>query len=205
MTIAEQVKGFTVIESGSIDLLVKYVRQIVTDGVLGPMAECGVYRGGCVMAMAYALMELGQHRDLYLFDTFSGMTKPEEIDGVWPNQLWETERDWCYASLKDVQANLASTGYPPEKLHYVVGPVEQTLPEQAPESLSLLRLDSDWYSSTRQELAHLFPRLSSGGILIIDDYHHWEGCRKAVDEYFDSVGITFDKIPGAGHQVIIQK
>ena len=205
MTIAEQVKGFTMIESGSVDFLVKYVRQIVTDGVPGPMAECGVFRGGCVMAMAYAMMEMGQYRELYLFDTFSGMTKPEEIDGEFANSLWKTEQGWCYASLKDVQANLSSTGYPPDKLHYVVGPVEQTLPKQAPERLALLRLDTDWYSSTRQELVHLFPRLSSGGILIIDDYHAWEGCRKAVDEYFDSIGITFDRVPGAGHQVVIQK
>lgn len=205
MTISEQVKGFTMIESGSVDLLVKLVRQMVTDGVPGAMAECGVFRGGCVMAMAYALLETGQLRDLYLFDTFSGMTKPEEIDGGVANSMWETEQWWCYSSLKEVQANLATTGYPAEKLHYVVGPVEQTLPEATPESLALLRLDTDWYSSTKQELVHLYPRLSSGGILIIDDYHAWEGCRKAVDEYFDNLGVVFDKEVQPGHQVVIRK
>jgi len=205
MTIWEQVQSYTMIENGAIDLLVKYVKQVLTDGVPGDLAECGVWRGGCVMAMAYAMTELGQQRDLYLFDTFAGMTQPEEIDGEFANGLWKTEREWCYTSLKDVQANLATTGYPPEKLHYIVGPVEQTLPEFAPENLSLLRLDSDWYSSTKQELTHLFPRLSPGGILIIDDYHAWEGCKKAVDEYFGSLGIEIDKEIHSGHQVVVQK
>jgi hypothetical protein len=62
--------------------------------------------------------------------------------------------------------------------------VEETIPQHAPEQISVLRLDTDWYSSTKHELMHLFPRLSKNGVLIIDDYGHWAGARKAVDEYF---------------------
>ncbi len=67
--------------------------------------------------------------------------------------------------------------------------MEDTVPERAPEQIALLRLDTDWYESTRHELHHLFPRLVSGGVLIVDDYGHWKGARQAVDEYLDSTGI----------------
>jgi O-methyltransferase len=84
-----------------------------------------------------------------------------------------------------VRETVLSSGYPEARLHFVRGPVEQTLPEHAPERLALLRLDTDWYESTRHELEHLYPRLADGGVLIVDDYGHWEGARRAVDEYFD--------------------
>ena len=205
MTMYERVQAYTMVNYETIEILERAVREVVKGVISGAMAECGVCKGGCVMAMAYTLMELGQVRDLYLFDTFSGMTKPEEVDGVQSNQLWDTEENWCYASFAEVQANLATTGYPPEKLHYIVGPVEKTLPEFAPENLALVRLDTDWYSSTKHELVHLYPRLSLGGVLIIDDYNAWEGCKKAVDEYFDGLGVVVDKVPDAGHQVIVRK
>ena len=83
-----------------------------------------------------------------------------------------------------VRELVLSTGYPAERLHLVHGPVEETLPARAPEEIALLRLDTDWYESTRHELVHLYPRLADGGVLIIDDYGHWEGARRAVDEYF---------------------
>jgi hypothetical protein len=72
----------------------------------------------------------------------------------------------------------------------IAGKVEETLPEHAPESIALLRLDTDWYESTRHELEHLFPRVVAGGVLLLDDYGHWKGSRKAVDEYFAAQGIT---------------
>jgi O-methyltransferase len=91
---------------------------------------------------------------------------------------------WCVAGLEDVKRNLYSTGYPKEKLHFIKGKVEDTVPGQAPENIAMLRLDTDWYESTAHELQHLYPRLAKNGVLIIDDYGHWLGSRKAVDEYF---------------------
>jgi O-methyltransferase len=91
---------------------------------------------------------------------------------------------WCIASLDDVRANLLSTGYPANQIHFVPGKVEQTIPKTLPERLALLRLDTDWYESTKHELEHLYPRLSNDGVLIIDDYGHWRGAREAVDEFF---------------------
>ena len=71
----------------------------------------------------------------------------------------------------------------------VPGLVEDTVPSQAPEVIALLRLDTDWYKSTWHELEHLYPRLSVGGVLIIDDYGHWEGARRAVDEFIEAKGL----------------
>src|SRR3974390_2935959 len=90
---------------------------------------------------------------------------------------------WCYASLEEVQRHLVKTGYPKEQLHFLKGPVEKTIPEHAPGQISLLRLDTDFYYSSKHEMVHLFPRLVSGGVLLLDDYGHWEGQRQAVDEY----------------------
>ena len=88
-------------------------------------------------------------------------------------------------SLEEVRANLLSTGYPPERLHFVKGMVERTLPDAAPQQVALLRLDTDWYASTKHELEHLFPRIARNGVLIIDDYGHYVGARQAVDEYIE--------------------
>jgi hypothetical protein len=159
-----------------------------------------VWRGGSVLAMVLALQELGtSDRDLYLYDTFEGMTRPTEHDvsehdppalETWMEAQrrqvtpWEGYFDPDEVGEDTVRETLLSTGYPAERVHLVRGPVEQTLPQDAPEGLALLRLDTDWYESTLHELRHLYPRLSRGGVLIIDDYGHWEGARRAVDEYF---------------------
>ena len=92
------------------------------------------------------------------------------------------------ASLDEVFANVLSTGYPKEKIHLIKGMVEDTIPHTLPTSLSLLRLDTDWYESTKHELTHLYPLLRTKGILIIDDYGHWQGAKEAVDEYFREHG-----------------
>lgn len=183
--------------------LIDAVRYIERRGVAGGFAECGVWRGGSVLAMIATLRSLGAApRDIWLYDTFEGMTEPtaEDVSEFDPPALktWRTavsrgERPW--AELFDAQvfnegivrATLAQTGYPQERLHFVRGPVEETLPDQVPAtSLALLRLDTDWYESTRHELTHLYPRLEAGGVLIVDDYGHFEGARRAVDEYFDT-------------------
>ena len=148
-----------------------------------------------MMAVARTLIAVGDaSRDLYLFDTFEGMTPPGELDvsisGEKANELLgkgeKSEEDlvWCYAPLEGVRSRIATSGYPEHRVHLVKGSVEETIPAHAPESIAVLRLDTDWYESTKHELTHLFPRLVVGGVLIIDDYGHWEGARRAVDEYF---------------------
>lgn len=174
--------------------LCEAVRYIVTNDIPGDIVECGVWKGGSIMAVAYTLMQLSQNnRDIYLFDTFEGMTTPTDQDisntGILASDLLkQSSKDdknsiWCYSTLEEVQESVASTGYSYEKIHFIKGKVEDTIPEQAPSLIALLRLDTDWYESTHHELVHLFPRIAPYGVIIIDDYGHWQGVKKAVDEY----------------------
>jgi predicted O-methyltransferase YrrM len=87
-------------------------------------------------------------------------------------------------SESGVRETVARAGYPAERIHFVKGAVEETIPRTLPGPLALLRLDTDWYQSTRHELVHLYPLLAPGGVLIVDDYGHWQGAARAVDEYF---------------------
>lgn len=156
----------------------------------GALVECGVFKGGSAMTMALALMHVGDtSRDLYLFDTFEGMPPPTDHDREAGGKsavdaLADNKAIYCYSPLDEVQRNMGRTGYPVGRIRYVRGKVEDTVPGQAPERIALLRLDTDWYESTRHELEQLYPRLVPGGVLVIDDYGHWEGAKKAVDEYF---------------------
>ncbi|MET0332867.1 MAG: TylF/MycF/NovP-related O-methyltransferase [Rhizobacter sp.] len=173
--------------------LIGAVDHIVQHRIAGDIVECGVWRGGSMMAIALALMARGDtSRHLYLYDTFEGMSEPTAEDKALSGesaeaQLARTSREhalWAVASLEDVKANLASTGYPVDRIHYVRGKVEDTIPATLPKAIALLRLDTDWYESTRHELAHLYPLLARHGLLVIDDYGHWQGARQAVDEFF---------------------
>ena len=194
--IIRAVKPFTMTSPERLHALIEAVRYVIRSGIPGSIVECGVWKGGSMMAAALALCELGQiQRQLYLFDTFEGMPRPSAIDtnyqGECATEIFEALKtgtdssEYCRAQLDDVRSAVTSTGYPSEKIHLVKGKVEMTIPAAAPESIALLRLDTDWHESTSHELTHLFPRLSPGGVLIIDDYGHWDGCRRAVDEYFE--------------------
>lgn len=171
------------------------VGHVVARGVPGALVECGVWRGGSSMVMAHALLGAGvDDRELWLYDTFAGMPEASagdvDFSGVPASARLEQaagDRDdlvVAYASLPEVQANMASTGYPAQRVHCVPGLVEDTIPGQAPAQIALLRLDTDWEASTRHELVHLWPRLAPGGVLIVDDYGHWSGARRAVDGFF---------------------
>lgn len=198
--IIRAVRAYTMTSPERLFSLIQAVRYISSARIAGSIVECGVWRGGSMMAAALTLLERGDTaRELYLFDTFEGMSPPGSRDvshdGKAASELLAAPRStaadsaWCYATLPDVQAGLASTRYPAERVHFILGKVEDTLPRQAPGSIALLRLDTDWYESTRHELEHLYPLLVPGGVLIIDDYGHWAGCRQAVDEYFGARNI----------------
>jgi O-methyltransferase len=195
--ILERALPYTMTGVARLQSVIDAVRYCVRRGVPGAFAECGVWRGGSVLAMILTLQDLaGPDRDIYLYDTFEGMTEPTEHDVSRyhrpAREVWEETRGRPWPRLfdpetfneKQVRDTLRSTGYPDERLHFIRGSVEETIPGAAPNRLALLRLDTDWYESTRHELLHLYPRLADGGVLIIDDYGHWEGARRAVDEYF---------------------
>ncbi len=195
------VNPFTMTSPERVAALIEAVRYVVANDIPGDFVECGVWRGGSSMAAALALRELGDEtRSLWLYDTYEGMIAPTEEDvdiggqsadkKFSERQLTDDSSEWCRSPVDDVRRNLASTGYPADKVHFVKGKVQDTIPAEMPAGpVAILRLDTDWYDSTRHELEHLYPRLVSGGVLILDDYGYWQGARKAVDEYFEAKGI----------------
>ncbi len=194
------VEPYTMTRPPRVYALIEAVKYIVRNGIEGDFVECGVWRGGSVMAMALTLMRLGERRSIHLYDTFAGMTTPGAGDVTTSGDaaatkfdLLRTEgntSDWCRSSLPEVRVNVLGTGYDESLFCFHEGRVEDTLPGKAPEKIALLRLDTDFYESTKHELVHLYPRLAHGGVLILDDYGHWKGARKAVDEYIQEQGLS---------------
>lgn len=202
-----QVKPYTMTSVERVYTIVKAVEYVVLNDIPGAFVECGVWRGGSMMAIALTLLRLGAtDRELYLFDTFEGLPEPGQKDlttfgqsaqGLWEQVRLEWQithkpapgiedtdiRNWCYATVEDVQEAMDLTGYPSNRIHYVKGMVEDTIPEQSPDAIALLRLDTDWYNSSYHELVYLYPQLSPSGVLVVDDYGWWQGQRDAVDQY----------------------
>jgi O-methyltransferase len=181
-------------------------RYVAQRGIPGDLVECGVWRGGSALLAALTVQQTAnaaapykrrwfgrpnKKRQFWLYDTFEGMTRPTErdvdLDGFAAATYMNTYADdgkWCYADESDVRQVFSSNGIAGDDIRLVKGDVVQTLQRQKPSQIALLRLDTDWYESTKSELEILYPLLSPGGVLIIDDYGHWEGARVAVDEYF---------------------
>ena len=193
----EFVQSATMTSRERIVALCDAAHYIVDSEIPGDVVECGVWKGGSMMAAAKALIDSGRtDRRLWLFDTFSGMNSPtgKDVDylGKAAAELLQehdpeqSDSVWCRAAIEEVHQNIESTGYPMSRAKFIAGEVESTLAieKNRPQQIAILRLDTDWYESTKVALEQLYPRLQPGGVLIIDDYGHWQGCRDAVDEYF---------------------
>jgi O-methyltransferase len=206
--IYSSVNRYTMLSVEGILANIRAVDHILRSRIAGDIVECGVWRGGSSMSMALALNHgHDASRSLWMYDTYAGMTnatvndvdhKGDGAAGLLARarQDKDPEDNWvvAYAGLEQVKSNMASTGHPLDRIRFIKGPVEETVPREAPEAIAILRLDTDWYESTLHELIHLYPRLSPGGILIIDDYGHWQGARKAVDEYFKQAPLFLNRI-----------
>jgi len=200
--IIEKVRPYTMTSNERLYGLIESVQYVIKNNIPGDFVECGVWKGGSMMAIAETLKKLGvTDRNLYLYDTFAGMTAPTEDDVDQLNRDASTQLTqdannklestvWAYSGLAEVKNNLAKTNYPAELIHYIEGDVLLTIPQTISTQIGLLRLDTDWYESTKHELIHLYPKLVSKGVLIIDDYGFWKGSRKAVDEYIQEQNIS---------------
>lgn len=214
--IIDAVQPFTMTSPQRLFALLESLRYVVNAAIPGAVVECGVWRGGSMLAAALQLQRLhAQERHLYLFDTFAGMPRPTGLDVSSSGEsaahiLRRTRRRsghndaWAIASVDEVRARLLASEYPPRQLHLIEGMVERTVPQAAPDEIAVLRLDTDWYASTLYELEHLYPRIAPGGILIIDDYGDWLGARRAVDEYFGRLPapVLLQRIDRTGRLVI---
>jgi|SRR5579863_584288 len=193
----DKVKPFTLTSAERLFDLYKTVEYVERSKIPGSFIECGVWKGGSSMMMALANMAKGPvSRRIQLFDTFEGMTAAgvNDIDTCGNSAMTQWKEGWIKEPLEDVQRNMASTEYPEKFVEYYKGRVEDTLRDFAADSFAIVRLDTDWYESTKHELEVLWPRLSLGGILIIDDYGCWNGSRKATDEYFADKPVKMTRI-----------
>jgi O-methyltransferase len=207
------VRDWTMTSNEKLFALITASRYVVDQGIPGAIVECGVWRGGSMQAVARTLLAKGvDDRDLHLFDTFEGMPEPGERDrrhdGAAAAELLRTRpkgaKVWAIAGLDDVRAGMEQTGYPAERVHYHPGRVEETVPAEAPDEIALLRLDTDWYDSTKHELEHLYDRVPSGGVILLDDYGYWEGAREAVDEFVQRTGVRLLLVPMGSGRIAVK-
>lgn len=195
-SVYQECKKYTQTSIERMYALYKATQYIVNSKILGDFVECGVWKGGSTMIMAKTLLKMDDtKRKIYLYDTFAGMPKPSKKDKrlydslefyeIWKRKQKKGYNEFNYSPLSEVKKNMFSTKYPPKNLIFVKGRVEDRIPSSAPSKIALLRLDTDWYESTYHELVHLYPLLSQGGVLIIDDYGYCSGSKEAVDKYFN--------------------
>lgn len=212
--ICERVKPYTMTSPERVSALINAVEYLLKNEISGSFVECGVWKGGSSLAMILALQRMGKSdREIFLYDTFEGMTPPTDVDQSFQKESAqslmnssdkETSLIWAKSGIEQVHQLIAQSHYPLSKVHFVKGAVENSIPDIVPQSIALLRLDTDWYESTKHELIHLFPLIKPGGVLIIDDYGHWEGARKAVDEYIEEnkIQIFLNRIDYTGRLAI---
>ena len=190
--------------------LIKAIEQIKNNKIQGDFVECGVWKGGNLILFQKMIEKLNIKKKIYAYDTFKGMTDPGKFDYTFEKreakEILSTLRKkkvdskknivLAECSLDDVTKNYKKNTKLNKNLHCIKGPVETTLKikKNIPKKISILRLDTDWYESTKIELEILFPLLTKNGILIIDDYGYWKGAKKAVDQYFFKKPITLFKI-----------
>lgn len=156
------------------------VRYLTAARIGGDLVECGVWRGGSMLAAARTLLEAADRsRALWMYDTFSG---------IWDDCGPDGDAGANAVSLPAVQRTIAKAGYPEAHLRYIVGPLTDTIPNNAPERVALLRIGNDRYEPARHALEHLMPRMAGGGVVIVDDYGQSRGVRHAVDEYLEATG-----------------
>ena len=176
--------------------IIQSINYISKKKITGDFVECGVFKGGNLILMNHIRNRLNLNNKIFAFDTFEGMSEPttydKDLKDVPADKTFEIYKQsgekWCYGSLEEVKKNISlfDKNYA-QNFNFIKGKVEETLKinDNLPQTISLLRLDTDFYESTKIEMEILFPRLVKGGILIIDDYGHWKGSQKAVDEYLD--------------------
>ena len=156
--------------------LVRAAQYVVKHDIPGVAVVCGVGLGGSALALARAFRNAGEtDREIWLYDTFDSEKRPELDD-------YRSPIDYVKTILKK-----RCPEYNQDAFVFVKGMVEDTIPGKMPAVISILHADTDWYDSTKHELKHLYPRITRGGVILIDDYGVWEGARRATDEYFEEL------------------
>jgi O-methyltransferase len=195
--IIEFVSPYTMLSRERIQNILDCIATLEKENIPGDFLEIGVFKGGAIMAMALKCIQLSSNRKIIAYDTFDGMTTPTSYDVSYKGLRAEEELPYIKSLFTETQANIDKTGY--SNVEYVIGDILLQKKEQVPKTIALLRLDTDWYESTRHELDIFEPNVSKDGFVVIDDYGHWLGCKKAVDEFlqihpYEKVSIDYTGI-----------
>lgn len=184
--IVKFVRPYTMVSEERIRNVLDCVGMAIQQDVEGDLVEIGVWKGGLIMAMALKCLQLNTNRTIHAFDTFEGMTapSPDDIDhnGSYASKILESVL--CKSEFDNTKKNIDMCNY--ANIVYHKGDICNTRLDDIPAKIAVLRLDTDWYELTRYELEHFEPNVSPNGYIIVDDYGHWQGCKKAVDEFFIS-------------------
>lgn len=181
----------TMVGKPRLDSLQACLVDVLRDGVPGDVIETGVWRGGASIFMRAVLHAYGiTDRTVWVADSFQGLPKPDPVrfPADAGDELWKASA--LAVPLEEVKANFAAYGLLDDQVRFLVGWFRETLPAAPIDRLALLRLDGDLYESTMDALTALYPRLSVGGYVIVDDYGAMASCRKAVEDFRAERGIT---------------
>lgn len=171
------VRPYTMGESDSLNNLYRLGRHIAAAGIAGDHVECGTYHGGSAAAAALGFGP--GSRAMWLYDSFEGLPKPKEVDGPDAGQ-WTGE---CVGAVEMLQKILSKISVPKDRIHVRKGWFQDTFCEPLPEKIALLHIDADWYDSVALALETFHDRVSEGGVIVLDDFGYWEGCREAFYDF----------------------
>ncbi len=196
-----QIRPYTMSSNARLRGLYRGVRSVVSNQTPGDVVECGTARGGSAALMGLTLNRLGARRGLWVFDTFEGLPPPTLDDPDFETAKLYTGE--CRGELEEVVALFERLGIL-SNTSFVKGLFQETLPACEVQKIAFLHIDGDWYDSVRVCLDHLYDRVSPGGIIQIDDYGHWAGARKAVDEFLRqrSIDVPLERLDYTGRQFV---
>ncbi|MDP3726503.1 MAG: TylF/MycF/NovP-related O-methyltransferase [bacterium] len=196
LSILKTVAPYTLLGYSALENAYDLAEDVEKKGLSGSFVECGTWKGGAAATMAAVAHRYGNQRKTWYFDSFEGMPEPTQEDKKGEGKRGGTEDltgDMLKASISDVEEVIFEKLKLPRENNIIVkGWFQDTLPEKKREigPIAILRLDGDWYESTKVCLEELYDQVVSGGYVIVDDYGAWAGCKKAVHEFFDKRGIN---------------
>jgi O-methyltransferase len=188
-----RVTGHTWLPPRRLKSLERHVAEVERLKIPGDIIECGVAEGGSAALLGLTLDRLSSTRTLYLLDTFEGLPPPTRDDADYDDAVKWTGR--CRGTVDEVRSLFSALGVDGDRTRFIKGMFQDTLPGLGPLQIAVAHLDGDWYESTLTCLTAIWPALSVGGVIQLDDYGTWKGCRAAVDHYFSSKTGEFEMFP----------
>lgn len=197
-----RIRSISMVSHARLHSLHESVRYVVRNNIPGDIVECGVARGGSAAVMALALQCLRAQRRMWLFDTFSGLPEPTAAD---PDYAIARNYTGLYGTAADeIRASFVRLGIATDNIEFVPGLFQQTLASSRVSQIAVLHVDGDWYESVKTTMEAFYDRVSPLGIIQFDDYGHWLGANKAINEFMSqrAIKVPLEYIDFSGRRMI---